>query len=101
MALAFPDSSLPAPKVRENLGDECMPENCAANTVKPRHSAPAFNKTPPIEHMNFGFKKYFCSYLYVGNTVNLSKGYNFDQSLEMPLSSNISLFAPSFFFFIP
>ena len=40
---------------------------CKFSTVKPRYSAPAFNIVPPIKHTNFGPKKYFHSYLYVGN----------------------------------
>ena len=55
----------------------------ASYTVKPRYSAPAYNEIPPIEHINFGSKKCFHSYLYVGNSENLDLEYNFDQSLEM------------------
>ena len=35
-------------------------------TVKPRYSVPAFNIIPPIEHTNFGPKKCFHSYSYIG-----------------------------------
>ena len=38
---------------------------------------------PPIEHIDFGPKKCFHSYLYIGNTENLSIKHNFDQSLEI------------------
>ena len=56
------------------------------NTVKPRYTAPAFYIIPPIEHINFGPKKPFHSYLYVGNSENLGIKHNFDQSLEMRYS---------------
>ena len=51
--------------------------------MKPRYSAPAFNIILPIEHKKFDPKKYFHSYLYVGNSDNLGLEHNFDQSLEM------------------
>ena len=50
-------------------------------TVKPRYSASAYNIIPPIEYINFGPKKCFHSYLYIGNRENLAIEYNFDQSL--------------------
>ena len=53
------------------------------NTVKPRYSAPAYNEFPLIKHANFGPKKHFHSYFYVGNSENLGLEYNFDQSLEI------------------
>ena len=53
------------------------------NTVKPRYNAPAFIIIPPIKHKNFDLKKYFHSYLHVGNSENLGLKHNFDQSLEM------------------
>ena len=52
------------------------------DTVKPRYTAPAFNIIPPIKHANFGPKKYFHSYFYIGNKENLDIRHNFDQSLE-------------------
>ena len=54
-------------------------------TVKPRYSAPTFNIIPPIEYTNFGSKKHFHGYLYIGNIENLNNFdlNNFDQSLEM------------------
>ena len=45
--------------------------------VKPRYSA-----IPPIEHTNFGLKKYFHDCSYVGNKENLRK----EQSIEMRYS---------------
>ena len=48
-----------------------------------RYSAPAFNIIPPIKHINFGPKKHFHSFLYVGKSENLDIKYNFDQSLKM------------------
>ena len=56
------------------------------DTVKPRYNAPAFNKIPPIEHKYFSPKKYFHSYLYIGNNENLGIEYNFDESLEIRFS---------------
>ena len=47
-------------------------------TVKLRYSTPAFNIIPQIEHTNFGPKKCFNSYLYVGNKENLSLKHNFN-----------------------
>ena len=60
--------------------------NYVSHTVKPRHSAPAFNLILPIERTNFSPKKYFHSYLYVGNNKNLGIEYNFTQSFEMRYS---------------
>ena len=56
---------------------------CNRTTVKPRYSAPAFNKIPPIEHINFSPKKYFHNYSHVGNSENLDLKHNFDQSLKI------------------
>ena len=56
------------------------------NTMKLRYNAPAFNIIPPIEHKYFALKKYFHSYLYVGNSENLGLKHNFGQSLEMRYS---------------
>ena len=56
------------------------------NTVKPRYNAPALNMIPPIKHISFGPKKYFHSYLHVGNCKNLGLEYSFGQSLEMRYS---------------
>ena len=39
-----------------------------------------------MEHMNFGPKKHFHSYLYVSNSKNFSIEHNFGQSLEMGYS---------------
>ena len=50
--------------------------------VKPHYNAPAFN-IEPIEHTNFGPKKYFSNYLHVGNSKNLSLEHSFGQSLDM------------------
>ena len=50
-------------------------------TVKPRSNAPAFNIIPPIQHINFGPKKYVYSYLHIGNGENLNLEYRFGQSL--------------------
>ena len=55
-------------------------------TVKPHYNAPAYNIIPPKEYINFGPKKYFHSYLYVGNSENLGLKHNFGQSLEMRYS---------------
>ena len=52
------------------------------DTVKPRYSAPAYNIILPMKHKNFGPKKYFHSYLYIGNRENLDIEHNFDQSLD-------------------
>ena len=49
-------------------------------TLKSRYSAPAFNIILPTEHINFGPKKHFHSYLYVGNNQNLHIKHSFDQS---------------------
>ena len=57
-----------------------------ANTVKLRYSAPAFNEILPKEHTNFITKKYFYSYLRVGNEENLVIEYKSDQSLEIRYS---------------
>ena len=56
------------------------------STVKPRYNAPAFNIIPPIEQKYFGPKKYFHSYLNVGNKENLGLKHDFRQSLEMRYS---------------
>ena len=56
------------------------------NTVKPRYCAPAFNVIPQKEHTNFGPKKCFRSYLYIGNKENLNIENNIDQSLEIRYS---------------
>ena len=50
--------------------------------MKPCYSAPVFNKFPPIEHANFGPKKYFHNYLCIGNDKNLGIKYDFDPFLE-------------------
>ena len=51
--------------------------------MKPRYSAPAYIEIPAIEHVNFGLKTCFYSYLYVGNSKNLGLECNFNQSLEI------------------
>ena len=55
-------------------------------TVKPRCSAPVFNIILLIEHIRFGPRKYFHSYLYVGNRKNLAIEHNFDHSPEIRYS---------------
>ena len=52
-------------------------------TVKPRFSAPVFNIILLIEHIRFGPKKYFHSYLYVGSRKNLAIEHDFDHSPEI------------------
>ena len=59
---------------------------CFVNTVKRHYSAPAYNEFPLIKHTNFGLKKHFHSYFYVGNNENLGLEHNFDQSAEMSYS---------------
>ena len=45
---------------------------------------PAYNIISPIyEHTDFDPRKYFSSYLHVGNIENFKLEHNFDQSLEM------------------
>ena len=56
-----------------------------SNTVKPCYSTPAFDN-PVKDHTNFGFKKHFHSYSYIGNKENFGIEHNFDQSLEMRFS---------------
>ena len=57
------------------------------STVIPENKTPL--KRTRLKHnsanraYNFFFKKYFHSYLYVGNSENLGLEYNFNQSLEM------------------
>ena len=51
--------------------------------MKPRYSAPVYNEFPPIKHANFGPKKHFHIYFYIGYSENLGLEHNFDQSLEM------------------
>ena len=53
------------------------------DTEKPRYNAPAFNIILPIKHIVLGPKKHFHSYLYVGNSENLDKKHNLDQSFEI------------------
>ena len=55
-------------------------------TVKPRYNAPVFNINPLIEHKKFDPKKYFPSYLHIGNSENLGLKHNYSQSLEMRYS---------------
>ena len=64
----------------------CHYHTVVLNTVKPRYNAPDFNIIPPIKYKCFGPKKYFHSYLYVGNSENLGLKHNFGQSLEMRYS---------------
>ena len=52
----------------------------------PLLTQPAFNTIPQIKHTNFGPKKLFYSYLFIGNNENLNIEFNFDQSLEMRYS---------------
>ena len=59
------------------------------HTVQPRYSAPAFNIVPQIEDINFGPKKHFHSYVYIGKSENLDIKHNFDQSLEMRYSGPV------------
>ena len=61
------------------------------HTVKPRYSSPAFYMIPPIKQINFGLKKHFHSYLYIGNNENLSLKHSLGQSLEMP-NSGVKLY---------
>ena len=51
------------------------------DTVNRRYNAPAFNIISLKEHLNP--KKYFYSYLHVGNSQNLGLKHNFGQLLEM------------------
>ena len=44
---------------------------------------PRYNIIPLIEYTNSGSKKYFDSYLHVGNKETLGIKHNFDQSLEL------------------
>ena len=51
--------------------------------MKPRYSAPVYNEFPPIKHANFGPRKHFHIYFFIGYSENLGLEHNFDQSLEM------------------
>ena len=76
----------PDPKKTPNLFFLVTQNKSNQLPVKPRYNAPALNIIPPIEYLNFSPKKYFYSFLYVGNSENLSLAHNFVQSLEMRYS---------------